>query len=97
MRIVALEEHYQFPDLVERVDPAAIVKRGMPAPGSAAAALAPRALLADMGGDRIADMDATGISFEILSQSGPGADLLEPKDALPPAREVNDRLAAAIR
>ena len=97
MRIVALEEHYLFPDLVERVDPAAIVKRGMPAPGSPAAALAPRALLADMGKDRIADMDATGISFEILSQSGPGADLLETKDAVPLAKEFNDRLAAVIR
>jgi predicted TIM-barrel fold metal-dependent hydrolase len=96
MRIVALEEHYLFPDLVDRVDPAAIVKRGMPAPGSPAAALAPRALLADMGKDRIADMDASGISFEILSQSGPGADLLEPKDAVPLAKEFNDRLAAVI-
>jgi len=97
MRIVALEEHYLFPDLVERIDPAAIIRRGMPAPGSPAAALAPRALLADMGKDRIADMDATGISFEILSQSGPGADLLEPKDAVPLAKEFNDRLAAVIR
>ncbi len=97
MRIVALEEHYLFPDLAERVDPAAIVRRGMPAPGSPAAALAPRALLADLGKDRIADMDASGISFEILSQSGPGADLLEPKEAVPLAKEFNDRLAAAIR
>jgi hypothetical protein len=97
MRIVVLEEHYQFPDLVERVDPAAIVRRGMPAPGSPAAALAPRALLADMGKDRIADMDASGISFEILSQSGPGADLLEPKEAVPLATEFNDRLAAVVR
>ena len=97
MRIVALEEHYLFPDLAERVDPAAIVRRGMPAPGSPAAALAPRALLADLGKDRIADMDASGISFEILSQSGAGADLLEPKEAMPLAKEFNDRLATAIR
>jgi len=97
MRIVTLEEHYTFPDLVERIDPAAIVRRGMPKPGSPEAALAPRALLADLGKDRIADMDASGISFQVLSQSGPGADLAEAREAVPLAKQFNDRLAAAIR
>jgi len=97
MRIVTLEEHYTFPDLVERIDPAAIVRRGMPRPGSPEAALAPRALLADMGKDRIADMDASGISFQVLSQSGPGADLIDAKDAVPLAKQFNDRLAAVVR
>ena len=97
MRIVTLEEHYMFPDLVERIDPAAIARRGMPKPGSPEAALAPRALLADLGRDRIADMDASGISFQVLSQSGPGADLLAPDDAVPLATQFNDRLAAVIR
>ena len=58
MRIVALEEHYLFPDLLEQIPHEAIVRRGMPKPGSPEAALAPRALLADLGRDRIADMDA---------------------------------------
>ena len=77
MRIVALEEHYLFPDLVERIDPAAIVRRGMPAPGSPAAALAPRALLADMGKDRIADMDASGIDMQLLLLTAPGVQVLD--------------------
>jgi len=97
MRIVALEEHYMFPDLVERIDPDAIARRGMPRPGTPEYAQAPRAALAELGKDRIADMDATGISFEILSQSGPGADLIEAKQAVPLAKEFNDRLAAVIR
>src|SRR5579864_6613240 len=97
MRIVALEEHYMFPDLVERIDPDAIARRGMPRPGTPEYALGPRAALADLGKDRIADMDATGISFEILSQSGHGADLIGAKEAVPLAKEFNDRLAAAIR
>src|SRR5437660_294444 len=40
MRIVTLEEHYLFPDLTARIDPEAIVRRGMPRPGSPEAVLA---------------------------------------------------------
>ena len=42
-------------------------------------------------------MDASGITVEVLSQSGPGADLVEPSAAVPLAKQFNDRLAAAIR
>jgi predicted TIM-barrel fold metal-dependent hydrolase len=98
MRIVTLEEHCIFPDLATRIDPEAIARRGMPQPGSPQAAFAPQALLADLGKDRIADMDASGISFQVLSaQSGTGADLLDAKEAVPVAKAFNDRLAAAIR
>ena len=38
MRIVTLEEHYTFADLAEQVDHEAIARRGMPLPGSPAAA-----------------------------------------------------------
>ncbi len=96
MRIVTLEEHYIFPDLAEQVDLDAIARRGMPLPGSAAAAAAPRKLLADLGAERLADMDASGISVQVLSQSGPGADLIEPEKATPLAKSFNDRLAAVI-
>jgi predicted TIM-barrel fold metal-dependent hydrolase len=97
MRIVTLEEHYIFADLADQVDHEAIARRGMPLPGSAAAAAAPRKLLADLGADRLADMDASGISVQVLSQSGAGADLLEPAKAVPLAKAFNDRLAAVIR
>lgn len=96
MRIVTLEEHYIFPDLAEQIDLDAIARRGMPLPGSPAAAAAPRQLLADLGAERLADMDASGITVQVLSQSGPGADLLEPAKATPLARAFNDRLAAVI-
>ena len=95
MRIVTLEEHCIFPDLAARFDPEIVARRGMPQPGSPGA---PHALLADLGPDRIADMDASGISFQVLSaQSGTGADLLDAKQGVPLAKEFNDRLAAAIR
>ena len=97
MRIVTLEEHYTFADLAEQVDHDAIARRGMPLPGTPAAAAAPRQLLNELGGDRIADMDASGISVQVLSQSGPGADLLEPAKGVPLAKAFNDRLASVIK
>ena len=34
MRIVALEEHFILPDMVRRIDAAAITARGFPPPGA---------------------------------------------------------------
>jgi uncharacterized protein len=41
-------------------------------------------------------MDASGISMQVLSTSGPGSDILPPADAVPWARDCNDALAAEI-
>jgi predicted TIM-barrel fold metal-dependent hydrolase len=41
-------------------------------------------------------MDASGISMQVLSSSGPGSELLPPAEAVVWAREINDRLAAEI-
>jgi hypothetical protein len=52
--------------------------------------------LADLGPDRIAGMDASGITMQVLSFSGPGADLLEPAESIRFARDSNDGLARRI-
>lgn len=35
MRIVAVEEHFTFPDLLDRIDLATLDRNGWPAPGTA--------------------------------------------------------------
>ena len=91
MRVVALEEHFLLPSLIEeRFDPE--VKKGM-------SWLTPSlsAELADLGQGRLAAMDGSGITVQVLSASMPGADLLDGADGIGFARATNDRLAQAVR
>ncbi|MGI4762355.1 MAG: amidohydrolase family protein [Janthinobacterium lividum] len=96
-RIVALEEHISLPDMVERVPLAAWQQAGWPAntnPHSPVREQASR--LAEIGAERLRLMDEAGITVQVLSVSGPGAELLGPEEGPAFAREYNDRLAAAI-
>jgi predicted TIM-barrel fold metal-dependent hydrolase len=96
MRVVALEEHFTVPALLRRIDPDAIARRGFrprtPAPGRPNFA----EILPEIGERRLASMDAAGISVEVLSNTGPGPDLVPGPDGVAIAREMNDHLAAAI-
>lgn len=94
-RIVALEEHFQLPDLIDRIPPAAIAEWGWPNPMPPQMRQDER--LGDLGATRLADMDEAGITVQVLSNVGPGADLLERGQAIRFARDMNDRLAAAVR
>jgi hypothetical protein len=92
MRVVALEEHFAAPELVRRIDPDAIARHGFP-PGFGAP-LAQQ--LSDIGEGRIADMDANGITVQVLSASGPGAYLLDGAEGVAFARDINDILGKAV-
>jgi len=92
MRVIALEEHFLFPDLVDKIPIAARVARGF-SPGRG---LGPDKQLGDLGARRIEDMDRAGISMQILSCFGPGPELLDGAEAIALAREMNDRLASAV-
>jgi uncharacterized protein len=96
MRVVALEEHFTVPDLVQRIDPNAISRRGFrskkpPAGGPNAVELLP-----EIGERRLQSMDEAGITVQALSNSGPGPDLVPGPDGIGIARAMNDHLAAAI-
>ncbi|AMJ65630.1 amidohydrolase family protein [Hymenobacter sp. PAMC 26628] len=97
MRIVALEEHFSFPDMVERIRPAVRAQAGWPpsdAPNSPEQQH--RAQLAEIGAERLRLMDEVGVMVQVLSVAGPGAELLPPTEGPAFAREYNDRLAQAI-
>lgn len=92
MRVVALEEHVVMPELMARLDPAALAARGWPRPDWLPARMGQLARLSEAGAERLADMDRAGIDVQVLSAGGPGADLLDPAQGPRFARDFNDGL-----
>ena len=91
MRTITLEEHISTPAFLEATakiqmgDSSSDFMRGL------------HEQLLDIGGGRIADMDAAEIDMQVLSLAGNGLDRLEPTTATALARDANDKLAAAVR
>lgn len=87
MRIITLEEHIITPDIVKTA----------PLPMMNAPAMQPiNAKLLDVGEGRIADMDAAGISMQVLSVGPNAMDKIDSATANALARDANDRMAAAV-
>lgn len=96
MRIVALEEHCTFPDIAARISPDAIRARGLTPGGMPVPAVDRREQLRDVGAARLADMDAAGITVQVLSVAQAGAELLPGEEGASLARDINDRLAQTV-
>ena len=96
MRVVALEEHFTVPALARRIDPDAMSHRGFRPRKAPTSGPNPLDLLPDIGEARLKAMDAAGITIQVLSNTGPGPDLVPGADGIALARELNDHLAAAI-
>ena len=96
MRIVTTEEHFTIRALSRRVSPDVVKARGYFSPDKPYGPADPGAKLDDIGEGRVAAMDAAGITVQVLSYEGPGADLMPPGDSLEAAREANDVLARAV-
>src|SRR5213083_2050186 len=94
MRVVTLEEHFFFPDMMDRVPQSKVRESGWPT--AFPQAMQSRTLIADLAEARLAEMDEAGISMQILSWVGPGAELLDGSEGVDFAREANDRLAAIV-
>jgi predicted TIM-barrel fold metal-dependent hydrolase len=88
MRVIAIEEHYAHPALQT---PEALANLSRHPQLSRI-----QEKLEDVGAGRIADMDAAGIDLQVLSQSVPGAEALEPAHAVANARTANDDLAKTV-
>ena len=81
-QVVTLEEHFADP---------AIVERG----GGRAGAVSQR--LIDLDAGRLAAMDEAGIDRQVISHGPSILQDLEPAEAVPLARQANDRLHQAVR
>ena len=97
MRIVTLEEHFSSPELVKRIPKEVIADRGFPSDENAPPVMQQaQKLLPEVGDVRLKSMDEAGITVQVLSVSGPGADLLPPEEGVQLAREYNNMLAEKI-
>ncbi len=97
MRIIALEEHVSFPDLTSRIPESVVTARGWPSPSSPNSPTRHvQQPLAEVDDNRVSLMDEAGISVQVLSVSGPGADLLDAPEGPALARDYNDTLARKI-
>ncbi|HLX91599.1 MAG TPA: amidohydrolase family protein [Puia sp.] len=93
MRIVTLEEHLTFPELTSQI-PKEIMDSHSIDNSPAIQYLMPK--LKDITGERLQSMAANGITLQVLSVSGAGADLLDPSEGPAFARKYNDEIAAKI-
>jgi len=96
MRTVALEEHFAVPSIASRIDKAVLARRGYRPRTLPKDAPSPLELLAEVGERRLKSMNDAGISVQVLSNSGPGPDLVAGPDGVAMARETNDQLAKII-
>ncbi|MBO0718649.1 MAG: hypothetical protein J2P55_15105, partial [Rhizobiales bacterium] len=88
MRTVALEEHFAVPALSARIAKDIISRRGFRPRNLSPGAPNPLELLPEIGEIRLKSMDDAGITVQVLSNSGPGPDLLPGADGVALAREI---------
>jgi predicted TIM-barrel fold metal-dependent hydrolase len=92
LKIIALEEHVVTPGLLEAwaKSPTAMDD------GAADAGWPLVQKLADLGDERLQDMDAAGVDVQVLSLTTPGVQTLSEADAPVVARQANDAIALAM-
>jgi hypothetical protein len=96
MRTVAIEEHFTVPALTRRIDAATISRRGFRKRTLPSSGPNPLELLPEIGEQRLQSMDEAGITVQVLSNTGPGPDLVPGPEGIAMSREMNDHLAAAV-
>ena len=95
MKIIALEEHFAFPKIIDAWRSADARAQGPSLALFAQGATGERLL--DFGETRLAAMDAAGIDVQVLSLTTPGVQGLVGDEAEALATESNDLLAQVVR
>jgi uncharacterized protein len=88
MRVIALEEHFIVPSLIQKFGLADWHAKGLKAEI--------REALGDLDGPRLQAMRDGGIDVQVLSAAAPGADALDLRAGLELATATNDTLAEAV-
>ncbi len=91
MRIVTLEEHISFPEMMAKIPKEALGGFGQ---SEVMQRLAPK--LADITGERLKSMDANGITMQVLSVDSSGANRVSLQEAPAFAMQYNDLIAERI-
>ncbi len=93
MRVIALEEHFAVPAIAGRIDREAVSRRGSMPRLVVTGGHSPLELASDLGSGRLRLMDESGITMQVLSNTGPGPDLVPGPPGVAVARAMNDHLA----
>ncbi|QJD95453.1 amidohydrolase [Mucilaginibacter robiniae] len=92
MRVVTLEEHVSFPEMINLIPDGILGNRR---PSNAALQMMPK--LEDITGERLASMNESGISMQVLSVENTDVNLLDNSSAPDFASKYNDLLAEKIK
>lgn len=95
MGIISLEEHFATPGIIDawrKLEPAIRDLAIDKSTGNDA-----ERRLRECGELRLQAMNEAGIDIAVLSHTTPGVQCLAPQQAVPLAREANDRLATVVR
>lgn len=93
MRTISVEEHFISPGFL--AGPGRQFTERLRDSGARGAKIYQQ--LQDVGGKRIAEMDAAGIDMQVLSLNAPGVEQAEAAEQIAIARESNDFLADAVK
>jgi uncharacterized protein len=93
MKIVGIEEHFLSPDV--RTSWAAAAGAGQDA-GESLHLGEMQERLEELGEERLARMNESGVDVQVLSLTSPGLHNLEPEEGISLARRTNDLIAATI-
>ncbi len=96
MRVVALEEHFTAPAIAGRIDRDAIQRRGYRPRRAPPSGPSPLELAPDLGAGRLRLMDESGITVQVLSNTGPGPDLVPGAAGVDMAKAMNNHLAEGV-
>lgn len=95
MKLIGLEEHCWTPEIATALDALPPEERDRNADVFGTPPVVER--LQDLGDDRLREMDKIGLDMMVLSVTSPGTQPLPAAQAVPLARQANDRIADAVK